>query len=98
MIDRAAATEIARQHLAKAAARGLDLELIEKATIERPFGWVFFYQSRQFLETRDRHHCIRGNSPLIVDRRDGSLHRTGTARPVQYYIDRYERERPPDPA
>ncbi len=98
MITRDEATEIARRYL-----RGLErpgkpnLALVEEVTIERPFGWCFFWTSQRYLETDDDRWMLVVNAPFIVDRRDGSVHLTGTARPVEYYIERYERERSPDP-
>lgn len=71
---------------------GNDLVLLEERTIEKSFGWVFFYDSRKFLETRDPLQALLGNAPLIVDRRDGSVHLTGTGRPIEFYIERYEVE------
>jgi len=29
----------------------LQLEILEQATIEKPYGWVFFYQSKKYLKT-----------------------------------------------
>lgn len=96
MIDRAAATETARAHLKQIGRPDEELALLEDHTLERAFGWVFYYQSRQFLETGDYAHALGGNAPFIVDRRDGSVHLTGTGRPIEYYLQRYERERAPD--
>jgi hypothetical protein len=35
---------------------------------------------------------IIGNAPIIVDKNDGSLHGTGTARPVEEYIQEFEKK------
>jgi hypothetical protein len=66
--------------------------IVDSATIERDFGWVFFYQSRRFLETRDPIWKLAGNAPYIVNRLDGALHVTGTARPIEEYIAQYEHD------
>lgn len=71
-----------------------ELALFEDKTLDTPFGWVFFYNSRTFVETGDKKHFVRGAAPLIVDRRDGSTHFTGTARPVDYYIEEYQKAHP----
>ena len=63
--------------------------ILDDATIEQDFGWVFFYQSRQFLQTREPTAKLAGNAPYIVDRHTGALHVTGTARPLEYYISQY---------
>lgn len=95
MIDKAKAVELARTYVSKLSVGGrTDVVLREDRTIERPFGWVFFYESGKYLETGDEHFAALGNSPLFVDRRDGSLHVAGTARRIIYYIERYEAENP----
>lgn len=93
MIEKDTAIAKARSFIAGLAVDGgNDLVLLEDKLIERSFGWVFFYQSQRFLDTANPLHAILGNAPLIVDRRDGSLHLTGTAQPIEYYIERYEAE------
>ncbi len=34
---------------------------------------------------------VAGNAPLIVDRKDGTVHITGTAFPTEQYLESYER-------
>ena len=68
-----------------------EIELVIVETMERPWGWVFFYQSRRYLETGDFSSCLAGNSPIIVDARSGVATVTGTAHPVEHYIAEYER-------
>jgi hypothetical protein len=67
----------------------LDLVLLEESTMEFPHGWIFFYQSKGFVETGDERQFLLGNAPILIDRRDGSLHETGTARRTEYYIQNY---------
>ncbi|NOK14030.1 YrhB domain-containing protein [Corallococcus exercitus] len=69
---------------------GVELVVLEELTIERGFGWVFFYSSKQYVETGDPAFAIGGNAPLIVDRGTGELHVTGSAYPVEHYIAEYE--------
>ena len=61
----------------------------DELTIKKPYGWVFFYKSRVEEE------IIVGNAPIIVDRIDGEIRVTGTARPIQSYLDDYEATLPP---
>ena len=87
-MDFQAAHEIATEYVRRLAVEsGLTLALFENATLERDFGWVFFYES----EHRDE--LLAGNAPFIVDRRNGSVHMTGTARPTEEYLDDYARLR-----
>ena len=69
---------------------GDDLVVLDEHTIEKPWGWVFFYQSRRFRDTGDFGYLLAGNAPYIVNRHDASIHVTGTAQPIECYIDEYE--------
>jgi ribosomal protein L7/L12 len=80
------ATEIAEQWVARCAADSrLKLKLHRGATLERDFGWVFFYGPE------DTSILIAGNAPIIVDRKSGSVHVTGTASPLEEYLETYAR-------
>jgi immunity protein 35 of polymorphic toxin system len=91
-ITRQDAEVIAEQHL-----RGLQARISQPLQIttvlEKPFGWVFCYQSREYVETRNLSSMLAGNSPFIVDRDDGTLHVLGTAYPLETYLGEYERSR-----
>ena len=67
-----------------------ELVVVDSATLERTFGWVFFFQSRLYLETGEFMHCLVGNAPLIVNRFTGEIVPTGTAHPTEYYLAEYE--------
>jgi len=67
------------------------LAIIEDATIADDFGWVFFYQSRAYVDTKDPLRGLVGNAPVIISKSDGSLHVTGTAEPVETYIENFKR-------
>ncbi len=64
--------------------------ILDEYTIEKDFGWVFFYSSRKYEETQIISYSLAGNAPIIVNKFDSSLHLTGTARETEYYIDKYE--------
>ncbi|MBK5188865.1 MAG: hypothetical protein JJD97_11525 [Gemmatimonadaceae bacterium] len=94
MIDRDAAHAIARTYLGRTKLQdGTDLVVREDRTLEKPFGWVVFWDSRTFVETGDPRLAAIGNGPLIIDRVDGSVHPTGSTRPIERFFDRYDRER-----
>lgn len=69
---------------------GLSFHILEDATMEFSHGWVFCYQSKAFLKSGDPSDALAGNAPIILDRRDGSLHETGTAGGLEDYIQNYE--------
>src|SRR5579864_240486 len=97
MIDRIEASRLISAWLAEHPGSGIDgpieLCLVEQETLETDFGWVFFYDSKRFLETREFQHAVAGNAPVIVDRTVGSLHMTGTARSIERYIEDFRQRR-----
>lgn len=66
------------------------IEILGESTIEREWGWIFFYQSSEYLRTQDPAAMLAGNAPVIVNRETGELTITGTAWPVEKYIEDYE--------
>jgi hypothetical protein len=71
-------------------------EVTPEHTLDRPYGWVFFYQSREYLRTGDYADAFAGNSPIIVNRVTGECTETGTAYPIEQYLHEYEASLPPD--
>lgn len=71
---------------------GDELVVIDSSTMEKEYGWVFFYDSRRFLETNDESYMVAGNAPLIVEK-DGAMHWLGTAKPVEEYVAAFESHR-----
>jgi hypothetical protein len=73
-----------------------EMVVIDDYTIEKDFGWIFFWDSRVHQQTGEFQYALTGNAPIIVNRYDGSLHWTGTAYPVEHFIreneDHLERE------
>jgi hypothetical protein len=71
--------------------RGKDeLAVIDEATLDKDYGWVFFYTSRKFLETGDFNDAIPGTGPVVVERTDGSVHFLGSNLDTEELIERYE--------
>ncbi len=86
------AKKVVDEYLAKLqAGRSYELAVMEDRTREESFGWVFFYNTKRFVETGDVQWALGGNAPLIVDRRSRELHVTGTAHPIEHYIDEFRR-------
>ena len=63
--------------------------LIYEDTLEFEFGWVFFWQSKTYIETQDSRQALLGNAPIIVDKYNGHVEFTGTAHSLETYIDAY---------
>src|SRR5262245_33370249 len=69
--------------------------IVREATIAKPYGWVFFYQSKEFLDNGTETALLAGNAPIIVDRNTFELRMTGTARTLEHYLEEYEKSLPP---
>jgi hypothetical protein len=84
------AEQVAREYLkARESSAGCELALIDRETIERNFGWVFFYDVKRHIETGDFRHALAGNGPIVVTKADGRVHETGTAYPLEHYLKEY---------
>ena len=68
----------------------VECELLKSKTIEKDWGWVFFYQSSDFIKTGDFLHMLAGNAPIIINKFTGKLAYTGTAYEIEHYIKEYE--------
>lgn len=64
--------------------------ILDKETIEKDWGWVFFHTSKKWHETQDLKYAVAGNAPYIVLRENGNAITTGTAHETEYYIKRFE--------
>jgi hypothetical protein len=71
---------------AEEARAGFELVLLKDQTIERSFGWVFFYDSKRHNETRDLRDAVAGNAPIVVTRDE-----TGTALPLEAYLKDFDK-------
>src|ERR1039457_5978302 len=89
MLTRSEAHSLAEAYLQSLAIEG-GVVILPAPTIERSFGWVFFWQSREFVETGDPGARLVGNAPLIVNLHDRAVCATGTALPIENYIAVYE--------
>jgi hypothetical protein len=55
--------------------------IVDESTVEKEYGWIFYHQSRHYIETGDGDYELAGNGPIIVDKSDGSLYQMGSANP-----------------
>ena len=61
------------------------------STIVKSYGYVFFYNSEEFVRTRDHRHGIVGNGPILV-MNDGTVKKFGTYQPAEKFLAEFERE------
>ena len=57
---------------------------------EHSWGWVFFYETKAFVEGLSDDPLF-GNAPIIINKYTGEFVVTGTAKPIEKYIQEYEK-------
>lgn len=87
-ITKDAATEIARIHVERlAAAAGDRFELLLGETKDVDQGWLFYFNSADFVRTRNPIDSLAGNGPLLV-LQNGQIHELPSALPWQEALSR----------
>jgi hypothetical protein len=90
MLTRPEALELVSTKLREMSPPDDPFVVVDADTIERPFGWVFFYNSKKFLETGAFSHRLAGNGPVIVNKHDGTIEFFGTFKSPTELIHEYE--------
>jgi hypothetical protein len=67
------------------------LVINEEKTIDTEFGWIFFYNSKKFLETKNPIYRVAGNGPIFVNRETASVKFYGSDKPLESLLSDYER-------
>jgi hypothetical protein len=91
MLDREQARVVAREYLDDRRWK-FEVVILDEHTREEEFGWVFFYQSADFVRTGELRDSLGGNAPLVVLWESGELHVTGTAHPIDEYLTHFRRQ------
>lgn len=86
-VTRERALEIARKKLAEAKPEA-SFVVLEKKTVEKPFGWVFFYEPK--AAATDPMAAVPGAGPLVVHR-DGTTTFLSSSVPPNVAIEEYEK-------
>ena len=88
-MNKSEAREIAEQHLATIQRScPVDICFNDEVTQEHPIGFVFFYNSARFWETRDTSDALAGNGPILVRKDNGAV----TSLPSYQSVDRSLKE------
>jgi Immunity protein 35 len=73
-MDQLEAQVIAAKYLAEIEKNcGLDLGFNPDVVEEHDVGFVFFYNTKAYWETRDFRDALAGNGPLLVRKTDGQV-------------------------
>ena len=60
-------------------------------TIERSDFWVFYWNSPEYVKTKDIKFANIGASSVFVDKETGDIHQYGTYQSIEYFIKEHER-------
>jgi hypothetical protein len=89
-ITRVRALEIARKAVSESKPE-VEFVILEDKTAEKEFGWVFFYTTKKYLETKDPRTLIPGSAPLVVERAGGRTHHLDSSLGPDKAIEEFEK-------
>lgn len=93
-MTREAATRIAKLFIERTfpADQYPRIVIIDSATIESPYGWMFVYTTEKALETRDSNYGLIGAGPVLVRREDGRIVEFSSKYTPQAALQAYEQD------
>jgi len=98
MLDKQSALERVSKRLEEKAPTDDRWVVRDDKTIEKPFGWIFFYNSEKFLATGNVLHRLAGNGPVFVNKYTESIDFFGSTPPFEAILAEYERAAKSPPA
>jgi hypothetical protein len=92
-VEQAEAIRIAEAVVAGFSAKWrVPLVIFAQYTQEKPYGWVFIYNSRKLAETADYRQSLCGGGPLLVTKPNGHVFHFGSARSIENHLALFEKE------
>ena len=55
------------------------IAIIDSETVEKPYGWIFFYNSRRYVESGELVYALVGQGPVVVVAETGEVIELGSA-------------------
>ena len=94
MLTHQEARTIAQEELKSIPVIGDDggLTIVDSATIEKPYVWIFFYNSKRYIETGNIKDALGGNAPLFISKLNGHIFTFSTGLSIEKMIDEYEEQ------
>lgn len=92
MLTEQQAIEIAKNYVKERKEKSrLDLIILDNEAIKKPYGIIFFYNTKKYNETRkDDDNTLLGNAPFLVENKTGNIVVFGTSKSEEYYIQEHE--------
>jgi Immunity protein 35 len=72
---------------------GDEVSIVPERTIEKNYGWIFFCESKKYLETGEFSHRLAGNGPVVFEKESGLVHHLGSHTHPQELIREFEEKR-----
>jgi hypothetical protein len=63
-----------------------ELVIVDSSTLEKRTAWVFFWNSKKYIETEDIQYAFGGNAPVLVYKETGQARFLGTAQAPEFYL------------
>jgi secreted PhoX family phosphatase len=92
MLTKSDALALVERELQRKSPPDTQLVVYETDTIEKAFGWIFFYNTKEFRDTGNFSSRLVGNGPVMVNKYDGNVTFYGTGESLEHYIEDYERK------
>ncbi|MBP6841482.1 MAG: hypothetical protein KA190_29550, partial [Kofleriaceae bacterium] len=81
-MDQAQCRELLLRWLRQRGVGGAEgVAILDELTTEKAYGWIFYCNSRRFVETGDLLHCLIGQGPNVVMRETGEIVELGSQHP-----------------
>ena len=66
-----------------------DDEIVIEHSVEFPDCWLFFMNSKRYLETKNIFHRLLGGGPLIVGKENGDIYQGGSSGTVEMWLSEF---------
>ncbi len=73
MINREQARQIVKNKLPET------MDIMDEYTLEKKYGWVFFSQTKKYIESRNYKHKAIGSGGTLVEKSTGNIYRFGSS-------------------
>lgn len=93
VIDKEAAIKLITRYINEHDGLDEEMAIAPEATVEKDYGWIFFYNTKKYLESGVISYALAGNGPVIIEKSDGRITAFGTNKPVDVLINEYEHTR-----
>ncbi len=91
MLNMDSAINIVNEYLVQQVDSNEELAIAKEGKIEKNYGWIFFYNTKKYLDTKEISYALAGNGPVVVEKRNGQVTFLGTGKTIEKVIEEFER-------